>query len=56
MMRGNGRTAGAPADQVYSVHATDKPAPLVDRRHVLDAYADQLDRYLLVTDAAVRVR
>ena len=36
MMRGNGRTAGAPADQVYSVHATDKPAPLVDRRHVLE--------------------
>ena len=36
MMRGNGRTAGAPPDEVYSVHATDKPAPLVDRRHVLE--------------------
>src|SRR5919108_5962354 len=36
MMRGNGRTAGAAPDQVYSVHATAKPAPLVDRRHVLE--------------------
>ncbi len=36
MMRGNGRTAGAPADQVFSVHATDKPAPLVDPRHVIE--------------------
>ncbi|HWF51185.1 MAG TPA: hydantoinase/oxoprolinase family protein [Solirubrobacteraceae bacterium] len=36
MMRGNGRTAGVPPDQVFSVHATDKPRPLVDRRHVLE--------------------
>ena len=36
MMRGNGRTAGAPPDQVYSVHATDKPAPLVDPGHRLE--------------------
>jgi N-methylhydantoinase A len=36
MMRGNGRTAGAPPDQVFSVHATDKPAPLVDPRHVVE--------------------
>jgi N-methylhydantoinase A len=34
MMRGNGRTAGAPADQVFSVHATSKPAPLVDPQRV----------------------
>jgi N-methylhydantoinase A len=36
MMRGNGRTAGAAPDQVYSVHATDKPAPLVEPRHVVE--------------------
>jgi N-methylhydantoinase A len=36
MMRGNGRTAGVAPDQVFSVHATDKPKPLVDRRHVLE--------------------
>jgi N-methylhydantoinase A len=36
MMRGNGRTAGAPPDQVFSVHATGKPAPLVDRDHIAE--------------------
>jgi N-methylhydantoinase A len=36
MMRGNGRTAGVAPDQVFSVHATDKPAPLVDRRQVVE--------------------
>jgi N-methylhydantoinase A len=36
MMRGNGRTAGVAADQVFSVHATDKPEPLVDRQDVLE--------------------
>jgi N-methylhydantoinase A len=36
MMRGNGRTAGVATDQVFSVHETDKPAPLVDRDHVLE--------------------
>jgi N-methylhydantoinase A len=36
MMRGNGRTAGVAPDQVFSVHATDKPAPLVDPRHVVE--------------------
>ena len=36
MMRGNGRTAGVAPDQVYSVHATDKPAPLVERRDVVE--------------------
>jgi N-methylhydantoinase A len=34
MMRGNGRTAGAANDQVFSVHNTDKPTPLVPRRLV----------------------
>ena len=34
MMRGNGRTAGAANDQVFSVHNTDKPEPLVPRRLV----------------------
>jgi N-methylhydantoinase A len=32
MMRGAGRTAGVAIDQVYSVHRTDKPVPLVPRR------------------------
>ena len=36
MMRGNGRTAGVAPDQVYSVHATDKPAPLVAAGDVLE--------------------
>jgi N-methylhydantoinase A len=36
MMRGNGRTAGVAPDQVFSVHATDKPAPLVDPRDVAE--------------------
>ena len=36
MMRGNGRTAGVPADQVFSVHSTDKPAPLVDASRVVE--------------------
>jgi N-methylhydantoinase A len=36
MMRGNGRTAGVPADQVYNVHATAKPAPLVDPADVIE--------------------
>jgi N-methylhydantoinase A len=36
MMRGNGRTAGVAPDQVFSVHGTDKPEPLVERRHVLE--------------------
>jgi N-methylhydantoinase A len=31
MMRGAGRTAGIAIDQVYSVHRTDKPVPLVPR-------------------------
>src|SRR4051794_31352879 len=31
MMRGAGRTAGIAIDQVYSVHRTDKPAPIVPR-------------------------
>jgi N-methylhydantoinase A len=36
MMRGNGRTAGMPADQVFDVHATSKPAPLVDPCSVVE--------------------
>ena len=36
MMRGNGRTAGVAPDQVFSVHTTDKPEPLVDPRHVVE--------------------
>jgi N-methylhydantoinase A len=38
MMRGNGRTAGLPVDQVYSVHRTDKPAPLVPRRRTVEIH------------------
>jgi N-methylhydantoinase A len=36
MMRGNGRTAGVAPDQVFSVHATTKPAPLVDPRDIVE--------------------
>jgi N-methylhydantoinase A len=36
MMRGNGRTAGVAPDQVFSVHRTDKPDPLVDPRNVVE--------------------
>ncbi|MDF3305293.1 hydantoinase/oxoprolinase family protein [Rhodococcus sp. T2V] len=36
MMRGRGRTAGAPADRVLNVRDTDKPAPLVPRRNVIE--------------------
>jgi N-methylhydantoinase A len=36
MMRGRGRTAGAPADRILNVRDTDKPAPLVPRWHVLE--------------------
>ncbi|HEX4109702.1 MAG TPA: hydantoinase/oxoprolinase family protein [Solirubrobacteraceae bacterium] len=36
MMRGNGRTAGLPVDRVFSVHRTDKPAPLVPRRRTAE--------------------
>jgi N-methylhydantoinase A len=36
MMRGNGRTAGAPNDAVFSVHRTSKPEPLVPRRLVAE--------------------
>ncbi len=38
MMRGAGRTAGVPIDQVYSVHATSKPAPLVPRSRVFEVH------------------
>jgi N-methylhydantoinase A len=36
MMRGNGRTAGVAPDQVFSVHATTKPEPLVARDDVVE--------------------
>jgi N-methylhydantoinase A len=36
MMRGNGRTAGVAPDQVFSVHTSDKPQPLVDRQQVIE--------------------
>src|SRR5581483_6890769 len=36
MMRGNGRTAGLPADRVFNVHATDNPDPLVPRRRIVE--------------------
>lgn len=36
MMRGAGRTAGVSIDQVFSVHRTDKPAPLVPRARVIE--------------------
>jgi N-methylhydantoinase A len=36
MMRGSGRTAGAPIDQVFSVHHTRKPEPLVPPGQVVE--------------------
>lgn len=36
MMRGNGRSAGIPIDQLFSVHATDKPRPLVPRNLTIE--------------------
>ena len=36
MMRGAGRTAGVSIDEVFSVHDTDKPAPLVPRGRVAE--------------------
>jgi N-methylhydantoinase A len=36
MMRGAGRTAGVSIDQVFSVHDTDKPTPLVPRNRVAE--------------------
>ncbi|MFE3055776.1 hydantoinase/oxoprolinase family protein [Nocardia sp. NPDC059239] len=36
MMRGRGRTAGAPVDRVLNVRDTDKPAPLVPREYITE--------------------
>lgn len=36
MMRGAGRSAGVSKDRVFSVHATDRPAPLVLRSRVAE--------------------
>ncbi len=49
MMRGRGRTAGVPADQLLNVRDTDKPAPLVPREHV----AEVVER--VVNDGSVLV-
>jgi N-methylhydantoinase A len=38
MMRGAGRTAGLPIDQVFEVRATSKPAPLVPRTAVAELH------------------
>lgn len=43
MMRGNGRTAGLPYEQVFSVHNTAKPAPLVERQNIGAIY-ERVDR------------
>lgn len=43
MMRGSGRTAGLPYEQVFSVHNTAKPAPLVPRDCV-GAVHERIDR------------
>ncbi len=36
MMRGSGRTAGLPADELLNISDTDKPVPLIPRRRVLE--------------------
>jgi N-methylhydantoinase A len=38
MMRGTGRTAGLPIDQVFDVQATRKPAPFVARRQIVELH------------------
>ena len=38
MMRGAGRTAGLPIDQVFDVRATSKPAPLVARTAIAELH------------------
>lgn len=38
MMRGTGRTAGLPIDQVFDVQATRKPEPFVARRHIVELH------------------
>lgn len=43
MMRGGGRTAGLPFEQVFSVHTTDKPQPLV-ARECIGAIHERIDR------------
>ncbi len=43
MMRGGGRTAGLPFEQIFSVHNTAKPEPLVDR-HCIGAIRERIDR------------
>ena len=43
MMRGGGRTAGLPYEQIFSVHNTAKPEPLVDRRCIV-AIRERIDR------------
>jgi N-methylhydantoinase A len=43
MMRGGGRTAGLPFEQVFSVHTTAKPEPLVPRECV-GAIHERIDR------------
>lgn len=43
MMRGGGRTAGLPFEQVFSVHQTNKPEPLVPRERIGAIY-ERVDR------------
>jgi N-methylhydantoinase A len=43
MMRGGGRTAGLPFEQVFSVHQTNKPEPLVPRERIGAVY-ERVDR------------
>jgi N-methylhydantoinase A len=43
MMRGGGRTAGLPFEQVFSVHASAKPEPLIPRERIGAVY-ERVDR------------
>lgn len=43
MMRGGGRTAGLPYEQIFSVHTTAKPEPLV-ARDCIGAIRERVDR------------
>jgi N-methylhydantoinase A len=43
MMRGGGRTAGLPFEQVFSVHGSSKPAPLIPPERIVGVH-ERIDR------------
>jgi len=53
MMRGGGRTAGLPYEQVFSVHNTRKPAPLIPRERIGEI-RERVDRKLVGDSGELR--